>query len=293
MSWLLLSVPAMVAGLIFLARVINPPGGDLAEVFSNYEVTPSSNSDFQHEVNSTLGAKAIALVHFFEQDRVSRLLADLELVGEDLEQHALERLGLAVFGGPILSIFTYLTGLASALWILAVLGLVGAIVGYLLPGQQVSSKARLQRIEFDVALRDVISLLVASTRGGGGLNSAVQDAVSVCTSPSMDTVKQDLWNRMLGGDQAAEILLDTGVRLQIESLVSLGQSLSIASSSGSSVDATLVSRGKVAAESETMRRLRDAEEEGERMTIFIGVIASGLTAFILYPSLIALFSLAS
>lgn len=290
MSWLIVSAPLLVAGVTLLARAINPPAGDLAERFTRYENPELASLDLQTEVNSVLGRRSIGFVRFFEQDRFPRLVADLEIIGEDLEQHALERLGLSIFGGPIVFIFVLLAGISSSPWFLSVAILLGAIVGYLLPGQQVLSKATQQRTEFDVVLRDLIALLVASTRGGAGLNTAIQDALSVCSSPSMDVVQRDLWDRMLRGEQASAILLDTGSRLQIDSLISLGQSLSIASSSGSSIDTSLVSRGRVAAEAETMRRLRDAEEEGERMTVFIGVIASGLTAFLLYPSLIALFS---
>lgn len=217
----------------------------------------------------------------------ARLARDLALLGRDVDRHLTEKLVWAVLG-----MATPLLGAMAASVLDIAVGLQGAVVlavacsagGFLLPDARVRRAARQRRADMRHALSAYIDLVVISLAGGAGVDTALNDSVTIGRGWAFTQLRHALTTARLTRVSPWTALRQLGDELAVPELSELAASLSLAGSEGARVRRSLNAK----ATSLRTRQLADAESQAasntERMSLPIVLLFLGFLVFIAYPA---------
>ncbi len=282
MTQLIAWVVAGSFGFWLLMRGLLPPRPALSEVLMLSDEPTSAGVEGLRSVYSRIG---LWLINAVQRDKLEETLKpDLAVNQVSLEDFARDKLSAAL-GGAIVAV------MACALmgWVTTVRGLLfvavaGACTGFILPDVEVSRKAMARRVEFSESLTAFVSLVAVCLAGGGGVNSAMSDALSVGSPWPFQMLRSALGEANIYGQSYWKAFDELGRRLKVEALIELAGALGLAGDSGAKVADTLQSRAEASRDKERQTVLAEAHKRSERLNFPIAALALTWMAFIMYPS---------
>jgi tight adherence protein C len=214
--------------------------------------------------------------------------ADLSMVGRSLEAHLAASIVGAVVGllVPLVlsAIFAAVFGSGFALVPLWV-GLVGALVGGLLPSSRIKGAAESRRRDFRHVVSSFLDLVAMNLSGGRGVPEALQTAAAISDSWGMVRIRNSLQTARLQGVTPWVALGELGDELRIDELRDLGAALGLVAEDGAKVRDSLYARS----ESMRQRELADAEgraqAQSQSMLVAQLLLCVGFLIFLTYPAL--------
>ena len=218
----------------------------------------------------------------------ANLRADLSLTGRTVESH----LALSVFGGLLGGIgllvissllVAFLPGLPLTTPVLV--GLIGALIGSLLPTLQAISRATVRRRDFRHVVGSFLDLVALNLSGGRGVPEALNSAASVSDGWAMVRIRDCLQSARLQGITPWLALGQLGEETGVAELRDLSAALELVADDGAKV------RESLAARAASLRRRELADAEGraqarsQSMLVAQMLLALGFMIFLIYPAI--------
>lgn len=248
----------------------------------------------EHDLNAPVTAPsfitgvAVTLFETIKGEEMPDIKADLEVIGQTIEEAAIERLKGAL-GGAALGLFatTRVDFISGVIGFIAV-GVLGALAGYLIPDAELKKKAEERRQEFTRALTAFITLVGSSISGGGGLATALDDASAMGSGWVFIKIRGALDEAKLSGTSPWVALDSLGRKLRVTALIELSGSLTLAGNNGARVTDTLTSRAESARAKEIADIRADAEAKSSSLGLPVGLMLLAWAGFMGYPAVLNL-----
>lgn len=214
------------------------------------------------------------------------LRANLALADKSMESFLATKVLLAVLGfllGPLLLVLVTVAGIHISFVIPVWLGLVLAIVFFLLPDLEVKQKADQRRKDFRHAVGSFLDLVTMNLAGGRGVPEALMSASEMGGGWSMSRIRDALANARITGQTPWQALGGLAEEVKVDELRDLATALSLVADDGAKIRESLTAR----AASLRRRQLTDLEgQAGERsqsMLVAQMVLVMGFLVFLVYP----------
>lgn len=214
--------------------------------------------------------------------------ADLALAGRSPERHMAMKLASALagfLGSGLVGATMVAAGLAPSTVVVALLCLVAAAFGFLLPDLTLRDEAARRRRAFRHALSAYLDLVNVLLAGGAGIETALFAAADAGDGWSFEYLRTALDRARRTGRSPWDTLTELAASLRVDELAELAASVSLAGSHGARI------RSSLAAKADALRghQLADteaaAESASERMTIPLAVLLFGFLVLIGYPAI--------
>nr|WP_189061802.1 type II secretion system F family protein [Longimycelium tulufanense] len=213
---------------------------------------------------------------------------DLLVLGRSPEALLAQKAALAVVG-------LFLPGVVqAALWAAGVslpwqapfiIGLVCGAGGFVLPDLDVHQQAKRRRASFRHALSAYLNLVRCALAGGAGVDGALTDAADIGQGWAFARIRQALTTARLTRTTPWNTLRQLGEELDIQELVELSSSVSLAGREGAKVRASLAAKAASMRTHELTEAEADAHAATERMSLPVICLFAGFLVFIAYPAL--------
>jgi tight adherence protein C len=217
------------------------------------------------------------------------LRSDLLLVGRSVETH----LAMSLLGGAVGFLLPLLYSRLLSVLIPAlpattplVLGIVGLIVGVLLPTLQLGGRAAVRRRDFRHVVGSFLDLVALNLSGGRGVPEALTSASSISDGWAMVQIRDCLEIARLQGVTPWAALGELGVQAGVAELRDLASALELVADDGAKV------RESLAARAASLRRRELADAEGraqarsQSMLVAQLLLAVGFLIFLIYPAIV-------
>ena len=212
---------------------------------------------------------------------------DLAVLGRSRETHLSEKVTLALVGLLLVPATTAVLGLGGAHLPLPV-PLWGSIVcgaaAFWIPDLGIHAEAQERRRDFRHALGAFLDLVVVALAGGGGVETALEDAVSIGNGWAFDHLRHALERARLARETPWAALARVGDELGVPELAELAATVALAGTEGAKVRASLSAK----AVSLRVHELTDAEASAqastERMSLPVVLLFAGFLVFVGYPA---------
>ncbi|MDT9594882.1 type II secretion system F family protein [Nocardioides zeae] len=225
---------------------------------------------------------------------LAALRADLALLDMNAERFFTKKVLLAMAGsiGPsLLSGLALAAGSTVSITTPVTAGAMFALIGFVLPDQQVRSRASERRAALRLALSSYLDLVAMSLSGGRGVPEALPAAVGIGGGWAFELLGDAISRARYLGVPPWRALSELGDRTGVPELVELGKALTLVADDGSKVRTSLVAR----AASARQRQLAEAESAAEQadgsMNLALFVLFAGIFLFILYPAVAVVMAL--
>lgn len=212
---------------------------------------------------------------------------DLRVLDRSVEQHAAEKVTLALLGLLLVPACAALLAVAGAGLPLAVpvWGSLAAAAGlFVVPDLGVHADAQARRRDFRHALSSFLDLVVISLAAGGGVETALADAARVGDGWAFEQLRGALDTARLARQTPWSALELLGEELGVGELAELAASVGLAGGEGAKVRASLAAK----AASLRAHLLADAEGEAqastERMSLPVVLLFAGFLFFVGFPA---------
>ena len=212
--------------------------------------------------------------------------ANLSLTGGSLEVFLATKVLLAVAGlllGPALVLMAGLAGIRFPVVIGIWLGVVLAVVFFLLPDLEVKQQATARRRDFRHAIGSFLDLVAMNLSGGRGVPEALMAAADVGTGWAFWRIRDSLAAARITGQTPWQVLGALGEETRVDELRDLGAALSLVAEDGAKVRESLVAR----AASMRARELADlqgqAGERSQSMLVAQLMLCAGFLLFLVFP----------
>ena len=214
--------------------------------------------------------------------------ADLSMVGRSLESHLAASIIGAAVGFVVPVVLSVLLGVVfgsgfglAPVWV----GLVGALIGGLLPSSRVKGAAVSRRRDFRHVVSSFLDLVAMNLSGGRGVPEALQTAAGISDSWAMVRIRDSLQTARLQGVTPWAALGELGEELRVDELRDLAAALGLVAEDGAKVRDSLYARS----ESMRQRELADsegrAEAQSQSMLVAQLLLCVGFLIFLVYPAL--------
>ncbi len=247
--------------------------------------------------SSALGARtqqwSETLLHRTAVD-VTRLEADLQVVGTVMERHAIEKLMMAAAGGcvPMLFWLTLATGgIRLSPVFLLVAGLGGMVGGFALPCLLLRSKAEARREEFRSALSAYVSVVTIILAGGGGVESALDGAAKASDSWPFLRMREALAQSRMSGESPWAALSRLSASIAVPQLGEVSSSIALAGDSGARVRQSLDAKASSMRDRDLADARATAESQTELMAVPTVLMLAAFVMLIAYPAMANILSL--
>jgi tight adherence protein C len=214
------------------------------------------------------------------------LRANLALADKSLESFLATKVLLAVLGfllGPVFLVLLTVAGIHMSFVVPVWLGLMVAIVFFLLPDLEVKQKADQRRKDFRHAVGSFLDLVTMNLAGGRGVPEALMSAGEMGGGWSMSRIRDALANARITGQTPWQALGALAEEVKVDELRDLATALSLVADDGAKIRESLTAR----AASLRRRQLTDLEgQAGERsqsMLVAQMVLVMGFLVFLVYP----------
>ena len=280
-------------GLFLVGRGLFPPRPTLAETLAQLRRLPQPAAVVGHDdpggFAARIGRPAAAALgraggSWLIPPAVRR---DLGVLGRHPERHLAEKVTLGLVGlliAPALSALPALGGAAMPLVVPLWAALIFMVAGFVVPDLGVHGDASRRRRDFRRALSSFLDLVVISLAGGGGVETALNDAAGVGHGWAFVALRRALDQARLARDTPWSGLERLGHELGVTELSELAASVALAGTEGAKVRASL------AAKAATLRTHALAEAETadqattERMSLPVVLLFAGFLFFLGFPA---------
>lgn len=278
-------------GLLLIAYGLAPRRQPLAQALSVL-LDPSSGvrnealrTPQEHWRSRTSGRLAVALASVGVD--MSRLDADLRVVGRSLEQHLIEKLTAAVAGMVLPPAVALLMGLGGAdvplsLVPIGALGLGAA--GFVLPDALLRTQAAERRRDFRYALSSYLDLAHIVLAAGAGVETALAYAAEAGEGWAFAELRAALHRSRLAGDSPWSAFQRLGEDLDVSELREVASSLALAGTHGAKVRTSLEARAAALRSRDLTEMEGDAEAATERMAVPSVLMVVGFVIFVGFPA---------
>jgi len=220
--------------------------------------------------------------------------ADLKIIGWSRSQLAARKLTLALAGllaPSLLSVLLLLAGLGAFASFPVLVGIVIAVVAWLLPTQEARELAGKARLEFRTNLEFFLTLVAGERRARGSVEQALEEAVEISDSAPFVAMRRAIRRAMLSGQKPWRDLRLLGEELEVTELRNLADIAEVAAD-GAAVYGTLLATARTLRHAELSDARTEANEVSERMSRPLALLVFGLTAFVLVPFALRMFGAA-
>lgn len=279
----------LAAGVWLVVRGWFPAPATLSERLADFSDV-SIRADDQTVLRSLWGRFAVAMLRAVNGGDLDDVAADLVVTDNGVEDHAVEKLNAGVGGGLLLATIGFLFGYTRSGFSITVALLLG-FATYFVPDLQLKQKATERREEFSESLTAFVSLVAVSISGGGGVNTAMNDAARLGVGWPFRTLQRSIEEAQLHGESPWSGFDTLGQRLKILPLIELAGALGLAGGSGARITDTLRARAESARGRELADATTAAEKKSESMNIPVAAMVLGWAGFMGYPAVAGLLGL--
>ena len=216
-----------------------------------------------------------------------RVRRDLTVLDRSPERHLAEKLTLALVGllfAPAITALLLLGGAHLSLTVPLWASLILMIGGFVLPDLGIRSDAARRRRDFRHALGSFLDLVVVALAGGGGVETALNDAASIGNSWAFALIRRALDGARLARETPWSALGRLGQELGIGELSELAASVSLAGTEGAKVRASLAAKAASLRTHELAEAETADQAATERMSLPIVMLFAGFLFFIGFPA---------
>jgi Flp pilus assembly protein TadB len=284
------------AGLWLAARGWSPPRPSLAQALAQLRTTPEPHrllgiDETSESITVRVGRPFARVLARGDPSNLlvgRRVRQDLAVLGRSPEVHIAEKSTLALFGLLLVPATSALLALGGAHVPLAIPlwgALLFAAAGFFVPDLGIHAEAQARRRDFRHALGAFLDLVVIALAGGGGVETALSDAVSVGNGWAFDQIRHALDTARLAREPPWHALGRLGSELGVPELADLAASVSLAGTEGAKVRASLAAKAASLRTHELADAETTAQAATERMSLPVVVLFAGFLAFIGYPAI--------
>jgi Flp pilus assembly protein TadB len=280
-------------GLFLLVFALLPRRVTLARQVAAFDsVRPNRNgaanlgaagqeSEFSRRIGKALAAFCA------EQGReFPSLRANLDLIGKSFENYLATKVLLAVFGfllGPIILALVKAAGLHVPFQIPIWLGLVLAVVFFVLPDLEVKQKATTRRRDFRHAIGAFLDLVSMNLAGGRGVPEALMAASEIGSGWALGRIRDALAGARIVGQTPWQALGTLGEEVRVDELRDLAAALSLVAEDGAKVRESLSARAASLRRRELADLEGEAGEKSQSMLVAQMLLCAGFLVFLTYP----------
>jgi tight adherence protein C len=289
----LISGSGVGAGLWLIARGWAPPRLSLAESLAQLRTSGARVSSVVVDGDARFAARVgRPIAHLLAQSGIRWVIwpgvgGDLAVLGRSRETHLAEKVTLALVGLLLVPATTAVLALGGAHLPLVVPlwgSLLFAAVGFWIPDVGIHAEAQARRRDFRHALGAFLDLVVVALAGGGGVETALEDAVGIGNGWAFDHLRHALDRARLARETPWAALAQVGDELGVPELAELAATVALAGTEGAKVRASLSAK----AVSLRVHELTDAEASAqsatERMSLPVVLLFAGFLTFVGYPA---------
>lgn len=274
------------AGLLAVVRGVVPGHPPLAAALASIDRTRPSAGELQARW-STLGRALISLLEGGGFD-LGTTRRDLQVVDRRLERHALDKLTVSVSFGAL----TIATGTAigaagisvSPPWLLFTAA-IAAAGGFFVPDLNLRREAERRRREFRHALGAFLELVAIVVAGGGGVETALDEAAAVGDGWAFTQIQRTLGGCRLSGESPWRAFDRLGRELGVDDLRELAAAVGLAGEHGARIRSSLAAKAGALRDHRLAEVETDAQAATERMSVPVVLMLFGFISFVLYPAL--------
>ena len=212
---------------------------------------------------------------------------DLAVLGRSRETHLAEKVTLALVGLLLVPATTAVLALGGAhlplpvpLWGSIVCG----AVAFWIPDLGIHAEAQERRRDFRHALGAFLDLVVVALAGGGGVETALEDAVSIGNGWAFDHLRHALERARLARETPWAALARVGDELGVPELAELAATVALAGTEGAKVRASLSAKAVSLRVHELTEAETSAQAATERMSLPVVLLFAGFLVFVGYPA---------
>jgi len=273
-------------GVLILLEGLFPKKADLGTRLAVFNEESSGLAIAVPE--SPLVAYAMSLLVLVKGDKLEQYESDVEVVGDTMEKMAVEKLKTAAAAAAMLGLAGVFFGYIASPLALLIAAAVGVLIGYNVPDLELKKKAAARRLEFSRALTAFMTLLTSSIAGGGGIGTALKDSAQMGSGWVFDHITSTLDDAQLSGMSPWIALEKLGARLQIDPLIELAASLTLAGASGARITETLAARAEASRAKELADVRGAAEARSAKLGAPVGMLMLAFGGFIAFPAILTL-----
>lgn len=290
--------PSLLAGaligtgvLVALRVAVEPPlphlGRRLAEL---YEPPPGDGTE---AVRARWRAWALNALRIGGPD-FATLRRDLAVCDLTMERHAVVKLGFAVGGAVVplaVAAVWAAVDITVPLAVIAAAMAAAAVAGFVVPDVVLARRAARRRRDFRYALSLFLELVVIVLAGGGGVNTALNDAASAGSGWAFATLRRTLHTARLQRRSPWAALTDLADQFGSAELRELASSVELAGTSGARVRDSLRAKAISVRDHELAESEAEALAASERMGGPMVGMFVGLILLIGYPAMVTVLAL--
>jgi Flp pilus assembly protein TadB len=213
--------------------------------------------------------------------------ADLLVLGMTPEAHAVSKLAVALTlaASPVVAAsLAALGGVSVPLGPTALASLVGGPAGLILADVALRSRAAQRRADFRHALSAYLDLVVIVVAGGGGVESALHDAVRTGRGWAFAELGRALEGARLAGESPWTTLGHLASQLDLPDLAELAATVGLAGEQGARVRASLGAKAASLRAHELAETEAEAQSATEKMAMPVVLMLFGFLTFVGYPA---------
>jgi tight adherence protein C len=214
------------------------------------------------------------------------LRSSLSLVGKSFENYLATKILLAVFGlifAPLLLVLAAAAGFKIPFVIPVWVGLVMALVFFVLPDLELRQKVAQRRRDFRHAVGAFLDLVAMNLSGGRGVPEALMAAADVGTGWAFWRIRDALAAARITGQTPWQALGALGEETNTDELRDLGAALSLVAEDGAKVRESLVARAATMRSRELADLQGQAGERSQSMLVAQLLLCAGFLLFLVFP----------
>lgn len=283
-------------GLLLLLRAVLEPKTSLVERLTAVQsADPVGFAEAQRVAGQSWfeRARAFGQAEVFQRFLVPLTLrSDLAVLGITPAQHAWTKvtlyvaaLLLAPTAGLVMARMSLPVGLISAVSIIVVCAMIGAVTDKYLAG-----RAQALRDDFRSSLAAYLDLVAMLVAGRSHINTALRTAAMVGDGPGWSSIRRHQNNARMNGHGEARGISTLGAEWDMPSVVEFGHQVETIDASGAQAADSLRSRANALRSQENADALGTAKSKTAMLSFPNLLVAGAFFLMVLYPSAMSFFS---
>ncbi len=274
-------------GLKVASRGWSPRQQSLAERLAAAGRPPQPKRGFRQQLFAALSSDVSV--------SSSSLSADLAVLNKTRDEFATERLTLVAGLSVMPVLFALGTSAAGMLsWspiAVIVVGLVGAVTGFVMGRSVLSSQAAERRRAFAIELSQYLDVVALQVAGSAGIDDALRRGASGATSPGVTQIRRALDRARVRNESPWDSLEELAERIRVPELDELVSTVRLGDDRGARIKTSLMAKADALRASQTAHELERSEKASERMGIPVTAMFFGFLMLLIAPLISQLGSL--
>ncbi len=246
-------------------------------------ITRGPESEFTRRLGTALAAFCAEQCWQFPSLRSS-----LALVGKSFENYLATKMLLAILGllfVPLALVTLPMAGIHVPLLIPVALGLVLALLFFMLPDYELKKKAEERRRDFRHAVGAFLDLVAMNLSGGRGVPEALMSASEIGQGWAMWRIRDALASARITGQTSWQALGALGDEIRLDELRDLAAALGLVADDGAKVRESLTARAASLRRREVAELEGEAGEKSQTMLVAQMLMCAGFLIFLTYPAI--------